>query len=95
MKTRPHKSTTTPEAFHHSRASFDADHGRKVQARTAFVRQDRDGQWYVSYAECDERDQFCKKAGRQVARRKWFDGKRVQTTGPSYEEAFFPKVLVH
>lgn len=56
---------------------MEYENGRRVKAVTAFIRT-KDGQELVSFAECDERDQFCRKAGRVVARRKWFNEKRTE-----------------
>lgn len=50
---------------------------RLVNNVTAFIRTDKDGQTYVSFAECDARDQFCRRTGRTIARRKWFQKNRV------------------
>jgi hypothetical protein len=50
--------------------------GRRVNNVTAFIRT-IDGEDFASFAENDERDQFCKRTGRNVARRKWFQGKRT------------------
>lgn len=59
--------------------------GRTVKKVTAFSRV-RDGVTYVSFAECDSRDQFDRRVGRNVARRKWFAGKRYITKDkPEYE----------
>ena len=49
---------------------------RTVTNVTAFVR-NIDGTEYVSFAECDSRDQFCRRTGRVIARRKWFNEKRT------------------
>lgn len=49
---------------------------RTVKHVTAFIRTN-EGADFVSFAENDARDQFCKRTGRTVARRKWFVGKRV------------------
>lgn len=87
-----HISTTTPERYFHIRSFAVAgkpSNPRGVQAITAFARQDKDGKWYISQAECDYRDQFCRKTGRTVARRKWFAGKRTESpVEPTYESVF-------
>lgn len=100
----PHKSTTQQEEFYHkvwdnnSCCDIPGDDGevkRSIQAVTAFARKMGED-WYVSYAECDWRDQFCKATGRVVARRKWFAGKNDlihisnQERQPSYEAVFLP-----
>jgi hypothetical protein len=66
------------ERFVHLRNKFiETGSGRHVRNVTAFVRT-IDGVEYVSFAECDERDQFCRRTGRVIARRKWFQGKRTR-----------------
>lgn len=74
----PHKSTTHEELFFH------------VENRgTVFFRKEGD-KWYRSCALRDVRDQFCRKTGRNVARRKYFQGKRkerVSNERPSYDDA--------
>lgn len=75
-----HISTTTPERYFHIRhfgVSGKPTDPRGIQAVTFFARQDKEGNWLISHAECDYRDQFCRKTGRTVARRKWFAGKRI------------------
>ena len=87
------------ERFYHLRnTSVQLDNGRTIGNVTAFIRRNKnDGQHYVSFAECDARDQFNRKVGRVVARRKWFNGKRQPlNAAPSYEsvaDAFFKVVL--
>lgn len=75
---RPHKSTTHEELFFH------------INNRgTVFFRKE-EGEWRASYALRDPRDQFCRKTGRTIARRKFFQGKVVGSAGsarPSYEQA--------
>lgn len=79
MNIKPHKSTTTPEFFFH----IDNE-------ATVFVRKEQD-KWFGSIAIRSDRDQFSRKAGRCVARRKYFQGKRspviVAAERPSYDEA--------
>jgi hypothetical protein len=61
---------------------------RVVKNVTAFVRKDlSNGKYYVAYAECDERDEFNRAVGRNVARRKWFAKKRtaLDAAGVNYE----------
>lgn len=77
---KPHKSTTVPEYFFHIN-----------NQATVFYRKNKDGQWAASVALRDSRDQFNRKTGRCVARRKWFNGKNLITTvagtRPTYDEA--------
>lgn len=97
----PHKSTTTPELYFHKTwknevlniPTGNSEGERSIQAVTAFARKVGED-WYVSYAECDWRDQFCKATGRTVARRKWFAGKKdkleidIVSDRPTYEGVF-------
>lgn len=72
-KSHPHRSTKVPEYFFHMRnVSIPRRNGRVVSDVTAFVRRGPDGVLYAAFAECDQRDQFCREAGRRTARRKWF-----------------------
>lgn len=61
---KPHKSTTHEEMFFH----ID-------NKGTVFFRKEGE-QWYYSLAIKSSKDQFCRKSGRCVARRKYFQGKR-------------------
>lgn len=56
----PHKSTTHEEQYFHI-----------GQEGTVFFRKEH-GIWAGSVAYCDPRNQFCKRVGRDLARRKWF-----------------------
>jgi hypothetical protein len=59
--------------FHFKDVDLEMSNGRQVGNVTCFTRRDKvSGQHYASFAECDMRDQFCKRSGRTVARRKWF-----------------------
>jgi hypothetical protein len=92
---RPTRSTNRDrdERFFHIKPRNEGevwvlnDGQRTISRITAFTRKDKDGKVYASYAECDERDQFCKRVGRTVARRKWFAGKRIELdpAGVNYE----------
>lgn len=78
---KPHKSTTTPEYFFHIN-----------NEATVFFRKETTGnQWQASVALRDPRDQFSRKAGRCVARRKYFQGKRfsvtIESDRPTYGDA--------
>lgn len=102
----PHKSTTTLEQYFHYRVERDKEaeeagseaeytpRQRFIVAATAFARIDKDNNWYVAIAECDHRDQFDRRVGRNIARRKWFNGKRelvgieAGQTRPTYEQVF-------
>lgn len=91
QETKPkYRSTTADERYYHFRFENQPQTGvakkiRSLSAVTAFARQDKEGNWFVSYAECDSRDQFCRRTGRNVARRKWFAGKRSSISEPSFD----------
>lgn len=86
-----YKSTKADERFFHM--SFrpgemqvgPENKPRELKAVTGFARQ-IDGVWYASVAECDARDQFCRKQGRSTARRKFFLGKRKQISEPTHAQ---------
>lgn len=61
----PHKSTTHKELYAHIR-----DPVNKWSGCTVFARLEDDG-WYCSAALCLTVDQFCKRTGRTIARRKY------------------------
>ena len=74
----PFKSTTHEERYYH----IDNE-------GTVFFRKENDGKWYASIALCDARDQFVRRIGRCVARRKYFaqPHKRFSVDEVSYEVA--------
>jgi hypothetical protein len=88
-KEHPHKSTTNREAFFHIRDENDC------MFATVFFREEQktDGtkQWEASASLCHENDQFSREVGRNVARRKYFQGDRVDAVldgaVPTYEDA--------
>jgi hypothetical protein len=90
----PHRSTKVKETYHHLRDVSVLVFGDKpgatrvVTSATAFIRPDKNGQLYASFAECDSRDQFNRKVGRNVARRKWFAGSKVAVNGDDYPTVF-------
>lgn len=75
------KSTTHEERYFHIRDKDGCLEG------TVFMRQEDNGKWYGSVAIRDKRDQPVHRIGRQVARRKYFNGKRCPCVTPSYDEA--------
>lgn len=91
-----HKSTTHQELFFHileTRAEY--------VACTIFFRQEKSFEtktgkiWYSSIALCHETDQFCRKTGRNIARRRYFkkglrlgiDIFKYYKNKPTYEDA--------
>jgi hypothetical protein len=89
---RKHISSTHNERYYHIPLS-----NSHVARATVFFRQNGPrnlspgGEWEASIALCDERDQFCKQIGRNVARRKFFSKnyqrKAVGFATPDYETA--------
>jgi hypothetical protein len=85
-----HRSTTHIEIYRHSQDSIEIletwlparHHDSDINGATAFYRMEDDGKWYVSIALCCMKDQFCRKTGRQVARRKYFQGKKFPCSPP-------------
>ena len=69
----PTKSTTHNEKFFHLVVE---DHD-KVYAATVFAREDVPGSnlWGFAVAFCSHSDQFCRRTGRQVARRRYFQSR--------------------
>lgn len=79
--------------FHFKNVDQPFENGRVVGNVTCFTRRDKvTGKAYASFAECDERDQFNKRTGRTVARRKWFSSpeKRMEVDDANlnYEKLF-------
>ena len=75
----PHKSTTHEEQFFHVE-----------QQGTVFFRKEH-GIWTATVAYRNPKDNFCRRTGRNIARRKWF-GKGPHVMGDhsekvSYEDA--------
>ena len=68
MPQRPYKSTTHKETYCHLRLKNHPE----LQAITVFMRQENDGIWYCTPALCVKHDQFDRRIGRQVARRRYF-----------------------
>lgn len=93
VKHHPHKSTTHKEQYAHIHLPFKPS--RYDEARwiggTVFARLEEQG-WFASVALCVKGDQFCRRIGRTVARRKfmaskgnvrWLDVARDEV--PTYE----------
>lgn len=83
------RRTTKPERYHHLRdIELQYQNGREVAHVTAFIREDNEGKLCASFAECDARDQFDRKRGRVVARRKWFNNDRVPVASANFSDVF-------
>jgi len=78
----PHKSTTHEEKFFHLR-----DYNGYDDHATVFMRKEGES-WYGSAALCHEKDNFCRKVGRSVARRKYFLGKKFDVSEPTLDGAY-------
>lgn len=89
---KPHKSTTHEERFYHIRSPFN---GHIIG--TVFFRKESDGKLGASVAIRSSLDPVNKRIGRQVARRKYFQGKRIPAEVMSYEAAYnlYEHVLDH
>jgi len=76
----PHKSTTHEELYFH----ID-------DVASVFFRKENDGVWYGCAALRNPDDQFCRRTGRQVARRRYFQFRDANygfsVERPSYEDA--------
>lgn len=96
----PHKSTTHEERYVHIiayKATEDVPKHifEKYIAHTVFFRKEEapDGhkRWYASASHCVHADQFTRRTGRTVARRRYFAKKGVVwvlgTESPNYEDA--------
>ena len=74
-----HTSTEVPERFYH----IKLDCGLRG---TVFMRE-YNGLVWVSCAITSPTDNFCRKTGRTIARRKWFAAARYPSSAMSYETA--------
>jgi hypothetical protein len=74
METHPYKSTTHQEKYYHFKDIFS----NRFKAITIYARKDDNGIWYLAPAFCVKTDQFDRRVGRQVARRKFFLGNQLR-----------------
>ena len=65
----PHKSTTHEEKFFH----FQTPESPYLKAITVFARKESDGLWYSTPAFCVRGDEFNRKLGRTISRRRYFN----------------------
>lgn len=82
-----HKSTTHEERFVHFPEMEDHIPGygeNYPKAASAFCREESPGQWFVAFSFCVWEDQFSRKIGRQVARRRYFEKTR-EPIGPKFD----------
>lgn len=66
----PFRSTTHEEGYMHLRKEEPVTD--EIRAKTIFLRKEADGLWYSTEATCVVWDQFCRRTGRQIARRRYF-----------------------
>lgn len=60
-----------------------------INGATVFIRQESESDYRVAIARCSYGDQFCRKTGREIARRRYFlnrDGAYKFDHKPTYEE---------
>lgn len=72
-RSHPFKSTNHEEAYIH----YKLGESSRWSHVTLFLRKEDDGIWYGKAAMCVRGDQFSRKVGRQVARRKYFDDRNT------------------
>lgn len=78
-----HKSTTHEERFVHFPCMDDHIPGCSTgnfnypKAASAFCREEEPNSWFAAFSFCVWEDQFSRKIGRQVARRRYFEGNRI------------------
>lgn len=93
------KSITTPEMYFQITQPHTDKKGKKYKAATAFARVGNDGEWCTTLVRCSEEDNFCRKTGRTMAKRHWFNPEKFPvsletSTPPSYDEvvAFYKSI---
>lgn len=91
---KQHKSTTHEEMFFHIREPYIDKKGKRYKAATVFARMEPDvGCWLLVPARCSETDNFCRRTGRNVARKRYFQFAEDcydfvwLKTKPTYEDA--------
>ena len=112
VEKKPHPTRSTDreadERFYHfQNVDLELENGRSVGNVTCFVRFDKKlGSHFASFAECDMRDQFNKRTGRVVARRKWFrspekrmsipkEGLNYETLRAKWEQEYMGRWSAH
>ena len=78
VKTR--KSNTTPERYVH----LVVEGHPHITHVTVFARLDATGQWQAAAAYCSKADHFERKRGRNIARRRWFEGAHRWVLGDTF-----------
>jgi len=90
MDTTHHKSTTHEERYaHFTEYNCNINFGHRFCGATVFARKEEDT-WLMSIAFCSRKDEFCRKTGRQVARRRYFLARQtfaspIFTLGPNFD----------
>lgn len=83
------KSTTTPEMYFQIRDPHTSKKGKQYKAATAFARQRETGAWAVSLVRCSIEDNFNRKQGRTIAKRRFFANPGIQTVfveAPTFDD---------
>jgi hypothetical protein len=71
--------TSKREMYYHLTKPFKDTQGRVFNGATVFFRQEDEHNWYGTVALCSKDDQFSRKVGRNVARRRYFTIKQAET----------------
>jgi hypothetical protein len=82
---RPHKSTTHEEQFYHVIHAW-----KGFKGGTVFFRRNNETSWTGAVSVCAPEDQFSRKRGRTVSRRRFFQQPEhnfIMTGEPSYDTA--------
>jgi len=76
-----HKSTTHEERYaHFTEHNCNINFGHRFCGATVFARkEEKRNTWFMAIAFCSRKDKFCRKVGRQVARRRYFLYKQQQS----------------
>lgn len=92
------KSTTHEELFFQIKEPF-VNNGREYSRATVFFRNEgsvASPLWFGSVAKCSANDQFCKKVGRSLARRRYFNSIEKDANavfGPLHEKPTYDNAL--
>jgi hypothetical protein len=84
----PRQSTTHQETYVHIHGPYSYA-GKPVKAITAFMRRASAGEdWMATFAFCSKEDQFSRRTGRLVARRRFFTHPRERITIPDTKNRY-------
>lgn len=91
-KTMPHRSNTHREMFFHV---VGAEMLAPYRGATVFFREEAGGGWNAAVSLCSPGDDFCRRRGRTIARRRYFNmahGPQYHRHGlatPTYSDAMY------